>query len=167
MVGEDRILIPSPSVATYDLEPQMSTPTLADTIIKKLKGKFYDFIVVNVAAPDMVGHTGNLQATVKAVEATDRFFNQVVTNVLSQYGAVIITADHGNAEAKLDPHGEVQTSHTTNPVPFIAISRELLTSSHKSLRSGALSDIAPTVLSLLGLQTPSSMTGRNLLSEIL
>jgi 2,3-bisphosphoglycerate-independent phosphoglycerate mutase len=167
MVGEDRILIPSPQVATYDLEPQMSTPALTDIIVKKLKGKFYDFLVVNVAAPDMVGHTGNLTATIKAVEATDKLFNEIVNNVVSQYGAVIITADHGNAEDKLGPHGEVLTSHTINPVPFIAISRELLTSTQKELKSGILADVAPTILGLLGLQVPSSMTGRNLLSEIL
>jgi 2,3-bisphosphoglycerate-independent phosphoglycerate mutase len=167
MVGEDRILIPSPKVATFDMEPQMSTPTLSETLIKKLDGKFYDFLVVNVAAPDMVGHSGNLQATIKAVESTDKLLSTVVGKVLSLYGAVIITADHGNAEAKLGIHGEALTSHTTNPVPFIAVSRELLTSSQKTLRSGILGDVAPTVLSLLGLQTPSSMTGRNLLSEIL
>lgn len=167
MLGEDRILVPSPKVPTYDLEPQMSTPALADIIDKKLQGKFYDLIVVNVAAPDMVGHTGNLPATIQAVQATDHFLSLVVSNTLALYGAVIVTADHGNAESKLGPNGEILTAHTTNPVPFIAISRELMTSSQKTLRSGILGDVAPTVLTLLGLATPSSMTGRNLLGEIL
>ena len=166
MEGEDRILVPSPKVSTYDQEPAMSTPALTELIISKLKTKAYDFIVANVACPDMVGHTGNLPATIAAVESVDKLFESVSGEVLSQYGALIITADHGNAEAKYGPHGEVQTGHTTNPVPIIFISRELQTSLQKKLQSGLLADVAPTVLNLMGLKTASTMTGRNLLQEL-
>ncbi len=166
MALEERILVPSPKVATYDQEPQMSTPALSELLLQKLRQRSFDFIVANVAAPDMVGHTGQIPATIKAVEAADQLFEVVTKEVLSLYGAVIITADHGNAEAKLDVDGTVQTSHTTNPVPFIAISRELMTSQQKKLSSGILADIAPTVLSLMGLSVPQTMSGRNLLAEL-
>lgn len=163
---EDRILIPSPKVATYDLEPAMSTAAISETLVKKIKERSHDFIVVNIACPDMVGHTGNLKATIQAVESVDKLFSDVLNEVMAHYGALIITADHGNAEYKLGLHGEPMTSHTTNPVPFIVVSRELMTSSQKKLSRGILADIAPTVLSLLGLNVPSSMTGHNLLAEI-
>lgn len=164
--GEDRILVPSPKVATYDQVPEMSTPALTELILSKLRTKSYDFIVANVACPDMVGHTGNLEATITAVQAVDKLFEAVSGEVLSLYGALVITADHGNAEAKYGPHGEIQTGHTTNPVPIIFISRELQTSLQKKLQSGLLADVAPTVLSLMGLKAPGTMTGRNLLQEL-
>ncbi|HET7713011.1 MAG TPA: 2,3-bisphosphoglycerate-independent phosphoglycerate mutase, partial [Patescibacteria group bacterium] len=164
--GEDRILVPSPKVATYDQVPEMSTPALTELILSKLRTKSYDFIVANVACPDMVGHTGNLEATIAAAQAVDKLFEAVSGEVLSLYGALVITADHGNAEAKYGPHGEIQTGHTTNPVPIIFISRELQTSLQKKLQSGLLADVAPTVLSLMGLKAPGTMTGRNLLQEL-
>src|SRR5207245_1386443 len=110
------------------LAPEMSTPALTETIIKKVKEKTYDFIVANVACPDMVGHTGNLKATVKAVQAADQLFKEVINEVMSRYGAVLIVADHGNCEQMIDAHGQIDTAHTINPVPFIAVSRELMTS---------------------------------------
>lgn len=163
---EDRILVPSPQVATYDLQPAMSTPALSEIIIEKLRAQTYDFIVANVASPDMVGHTGSLQATIKALEAVDPLFSAVTNQVLALGGALVITSDHGNAEAKFGPNGEVQTGHTTNPVPIIFVSRELQTTIQKKLRSGILADVAPTVLTLLGLSVPQSMSGRNLLAEV-
>ena len=166
MAGEDRILVPSPKVATYDQEPAMSTPAIAETILGKLKSGSYDFIVVNIAAPDMVGHSGQLDATIAAAQATDQYLEAVTNQVLALYGAHIITADHGNAEEKIDPHGQVSTSHTTNPVPAIIVSRELMTSLQKRIQSGILADVAPTVLTLMGLAVPLSMTGRNLLAEL-
>lgn len=166
MPGEDRILVPSPKVSTYDQEPAMSTPALTELILSKLRTKAYDFIVANVACPDMVGHTGNLLATIAAVEAVDKLFEAVSSEVLSLYGALVITADHGNAEAKIGPNGETQTGHTTNPVPIIFVSRELATSLQKKLQSGLLADVAPTVLTLMGLKIAQSMTGRNLLAEL-
>lgn len=163
---EDRLLVPSPRVATYDQEPAMSTPALTELVIAKLRAGTYDLLVANVACPDMVGHTGNLAATVKAVEAVDKLFEALLSQVLAQYGALVITADHGNAEAKFGPHGEVQTGHTTNPVPFIVATRELMTSQQKKLTSGILADVAPTVLNLMGLAVPGTMTGRNLLQGV-
>jgi 2,3-bisphosphoglycerate-independent phosphoglycerate mutase len=145
----------------------MSTPGIAEEVLKKIKHRNYDFIVVNLAAPDMVGHSGNIPATIQAVQAADKMMGEVVNLVLAQYGAVVITADHGNAEAKIATDGGVQTSHTSNPVPLIVISRELMTSSQKKLPSGILADVAPTVLSLLGLNIPSTMTGHNLLGELI
>lgn len=164
--GEDRILVPSPKVSTYDQAPAMSTPALTELLLSKLKTRAYDFIVANVACPDMVGHTGNLPATIAAVEAVDKLIERVSGEVLAQYGALVITADHGNAEAKFGPHGEVQTGHTTNPVPIIFISRELATSLQKKLQSGLLADVAPTILTLMGLKVTQTMTGRNLLTEL-
>lgn len=164
---EDRILIPSPKVATYDLEPAMSTPAIAETLTKKLRQHSHDFYVANIACPDMVGHSGNLDATIKAVESVDPLFHEVANIVLAQYGAVVVTADHGNAEEMLDPAGNAMTAHTLNPVPLIVISRELMTTQQKKLSSGILADVAPTVLNLLGLAVPSSMSGRNLLTELI
>lgn len=163
---EERVLVPSPKVATYDQEPAMSTPALTELIVSKLKSGSYDLIVANVANPDMVGHTGDMGATIKAVESVDKLFEAVLSQVLAQYGALIITADHGNAEAKFGPHGEVQTGHTTNPVPFIVATRELMTVQQKKITSGILADVAPTVLGLMGLAAPGTMTGRNLLQGI-
>jgi 2,3-bisphosphoglycerate-independent phosphoglycerate mutase len=164
---EDRILVPSPKVATYDQEPAMSTSAISELIVGKIKSRSYDLLVANIANPDMVGHSGDLAATIKALEADDKLFDEVSRAVLGHYGALIITADHGNAEAKFGPNGEVQTGHTTNPVPFIAVTRELMTSNQKKLQSGILADVAPSVLSLMGLNIPQTMTGRNLLAELL
>jgi 2,3-bisphosphoglycerate-independent phosphoglycerate mutase len=159
--GEDRILIPSPKVATYDLQPEMSAPELTDTLVKAILAKKYDFIVCNYANPDMVGHTGNFDATVKAIECIDECLGKIYNALKTTQGEMLVTADHGNAECMFDettqqPH----TAHTTDPVPFLYVGRKA-----KMIRDdGVLSDIAPTILSLMGLAEPKEMTGKNLIT---
>jgi len=157
---EDRMLVPSPKVATYDLQPEMSAAGVADTLVKAIEGGRYDFAIVNFANPDMVGHTGNFEATLAAMAATDAAVGRVVDAALAAGGCVIVTADHGNAEELLFPDGGRNTQHSVNPVPvvFVAGDRERF-----SLRDGGLRDIAPTLLTLLGLPVPDRMTGRSLL----
>jgi len=161
--GEDRIEIPSPKdVTTYDQKPEMSILEVTKTITDKIREKVYDFIVVNFANPDMVGHTGVLEAGIKAVEITDKCTGKVIDTALLFGGAVIIIADHGNAEEMINLQtGKVDTEHSTNPVPFIFISNE---AEPRELSLGILADVSPTILSVLGIQKPSNMTGRNLLS---
>ncbi|MFQ6332632.1 2,3-bisphosphoglycerate-independent phosphoglycerate mutase [Methylophilus sp. 3sh_L] len=157
--GEDRILVPSPKVATYDLQPEMSAPEVTDKLVAAIESQQYQAVICNYANGDMVGHTGNLQAAIKAVETLDSCIGRVVAAAQKAGAEVIITADHGNAESMFD-HASAQahTQHTTNLVPFIYIGREA------SIRSGgALSDIAPTLLSLMGLQRPVEMTGQPLI----
>ncbi|HHY43090.1 MAG TPA: 2,3-bisphosphoglycerate-independent phosphoglycerate mutase [Thermoanaerobacterales bacterium] len=159
--GEDRILIPSPKVATYDLKPEMSAYEVADKVIEKIHEDIYDVIILNFANPDMVGHTGIFEAAVKAIEAVDECIGKVVKAIREKGGTVLVTADHGNAEQMLDyDTGESHTAHTCNPVPFILMS-------HKpyKLRHGKLADIAPTILELLNLEKPKEMTGESLLSS--
>lgn len=160
--GEDRKLIPSPKVATYDLQPEMSAFEVAGEFEKMLDLKDYDFVVLNFANPDMVGHTGNMCAVIKALEAVDKCLGIVVEKVLSKGGVAIITADHGNSEYMVDQHtGQPFTAHTTNRVPLILVNGE-----QTSLRSGGrLCDIAPTVLDLLGMQKPAEMTGISLIEK--
>jgi len=159
---EERIEIPSPrDVATYDKKPQMSIYEVTNILLSKIREQSYDFIISNFANPDMVAHTGVIDATVKAVEVTDKCVGKVVDSTLSFGGAVVITADHGNTEELINLQtGKVDTEHSTNPVPFIFIARDL---QGRELHFGILGDIAPTILSVLGIQKPSSMTGRNLL----
>jgi 2,3-bisphosphoglycerate-independent phosphoglycerate mutase len=161
--GEKRILIPSPRVATYDLQPEMSADTLTDQVIEQITSSEFDVVIMNYANPDMVGHTGNLEATIKAIDTIDRDLGRVVEAVQAKGGAVIITADHGNAEQMIDPvTGQIFTAHTTNPVPLILISDY-----QGRLRGGgALRDIAPTMLGLLGLPKPPQMTGTDLRMDI-
>jgi 2,3-bisphosphoglycerate-independent phosphoglycerate mutase len=158
--GEDRILVPSPKVATYDLQPEMSAAGVADTLVKAIRGGTYDFAIVNFANPDMVGHTGNLDATLAAMAATDAAVGRVVDAALAVGGCVIVTADHGNAEELLFPDGGRNTQHSMNPVPVVFVARD---GERFSLRDGGLRDIAPTLLTLLGLPVPDRMTGRSLL----
>ena len=160
--GEDRVLVPSPRVATYDLQPEMSASGVADAITKAIASKTYDFAIVNYANPDMVGHTGDIAATERAMAATDDAVGRTVDATLDADGAMILTADHGNAEEMLFPDGSRNTQHSTNPVPlfFIAADAERYT-----LRDGGLRDIAPTLLDLLGLPVPERMTGKTLLSK--
>jgi 2,3-bisphosphoglycerate-independent phosphoglycerate mutase len=161
--GEKRILIPSPRVATYDLQPEMSADTVTDTVIEQIKGGEFSVVIMNYANPDMVGHTGNLEATIKAIETIDRDLGRVVEAVQAQGGAVIITADHGNAEQMIDPlTGKIFTAHTTNPVPLIVISDYR----GRLRQGGSLRDIAPTMLGLLGLPQPGQMTGTDLRLDI-
>jgi 2,3-bisphosphoglycerate-independent phosphoglycerate mutase len=161
--GEDRIEIPSPrDVTTYDQKPEMSIHEVCNTLTQKIREKTYDFIIVNFANPDMVGHTGNLEATIKAVEITDEYTGKLVETTLMMGGALILIADHGNAEEMINLQtGKVDTEHSTNPVPFIFISKE---AKPRELSLGILADISPTILAVLGMQKPSSMTGRNLLA---
>ncbi|MGZ4032624.1 MAG: 2,3-bisphosphoglycerate-independent phosphoglycerate mutase, partial [Tumebacillaceae bacterium] len=155
--GERRVLIPSPKVATYDLQPEMSAYEVADACVAELEKGDLDFIALNFANPDMVGHTGSLEAVIKAIEAVDECLGKVVDKVLSMGGACLITADHGNADMMIMPDGQPCTTHTTNPVPFI------LTQEGANLRTdGILADLAPTVLKLLGVEQPKEMTGQPL-----
>ena len=160
--GEDRELIPSPKVATYDLQPEMSAPELLAKVMEKIEEDKYDFIVVNFANPDMVGHTGVMEAAVKAVETVDDCVGKLVDKIVEIGGSAIITADHGNAELMVDPETEkVITSHSVNPVPFIVAGKDFL--GKELLTDGRLSDIAPTVLDIMGLEKPEEMTGHSLI----
>jgi 2,3-bisphosphoglycerate-independent phosphoglycerate mutase len=157
--GEDRILIASPKVATYDKKPEMSAYKVADTVMEKIRDDVYDVIIINFANPDMVGHTGVYEAAVKAVESVDECIGKVVKIILEKGGTLLLTADHGNAEQMMDYiTGEPYTAHTCNPVPLILVSKK----SYK-LKPGKLADIAPTMLQLLGLEKPQEMTGQSLI----
>lgn len=156
--GEERILVPSPKVATYDLQPEMSAVEVTDKVVAAIKAKKYDFIILNYANGDMVGHTGIVSAAVKAVETVDASVGRFVEAMKSVGGTVCITADHGNAELMVDPETkEPFTAHTTNVVPFITVSDTI-----KSLHKGALCDIAPTLLTIAGLEIPAEMQGQSL-----
>jgi 2,3-bisphosphoglycerate-independent phosphoglycerate mutase len=162
--GEDRVLIPSPKVATYDLKPEMSAYEVTDEVIKRIRTGSYSLIVLNYANPDMVGHTGIFEAAVKAVEVVDACVGRVVAEVLGKGGAVLLTADHGNAEKMIDfETGQPHTAHTTNPVPFSLIIND---GKRDHLRKdGILADVAPTALELLDIPKPAAMTGRSLIVE--
>lgn len=166
MDQEDRLIVPSPKVATYDLKPEMSAIELTDTVINKLKISLdYKFILINFANVDMVGHTGNIGSAVKACQIVDECVARIANFCLAYDGALVITADHGNAEEMIDAQsGQIETEHSSNPVPLIIISKDL-TGRSQMLPSGVLADVAPTILTLLGLEIPSQMTGRNLLGS--
>lgn len=162
--GEERLLIPSPKVATYDLKPEMSAYELTDKALDKLGEDKFDFIVLNFANPDMVGHTGSIEAAVKAVETVDTCVGKLIDKIVELGGSAIITADHGNAEYMLDPEtGKTVTAHSINPVPFIVVGQEY--ENAKLLDGGRLSDIAPTVLDMMKLEKPEEMTGHSLISK--
>jgi len=158
--NEDRVLIPSPKVATYDLQPEMSAYKVCEEVEKRIGSDKYDFIVVNFANADMVGHTGIFEAAKKAVEAVDYCLGNIVGKMLEKDGTVLITADHGNAEMMVDPAtGNPMTAHTADKVPFIFVSKD-----PKPLRDGGiLADIAPTLLQVMGLDIPGEMTGKSLI----
>ncbi|KGG02632.1 2,3-bisphosphoglycerate-independent phosphoglycerate mutase [Prochlorococcus marinus str. MIT 9321] len=169
--GEDRHLIPSPRVATYDMEPEMSAEELTISCSKAIKSGKYAFIVINFANPDMVGHTGNMNATTKAIETVDKCIGQIVNSTGEMGGSILITADHGNAEVMKGPSGEPWTAHTTNKVPLIFIEGEKRKIPNMGneiyLRDNAgLADIAPTLLQLLNLPIPKEMTGKSLIKEV-
>jgi 2,3-bisphosphoglycerate-independent phosphoglycerate mutase len=157
--NEDRVLVPSPKVATYDLKPEMSAVAVTDELLKRLP---YDLVVLNFANPDMVGHTGVLAATIDALEVVDRCIGRIVECVRELGGITLITADHGNAEQMIDDDGGPFTAHTTNPVHLILVDD---TRRQAHLRDGIFADVAPTILDLLGLAVPAEMTGRSLLSS--
>jgi len=157
--GEQRTLVPSPDVATYDLQPEMNIEKLSDELDKAIRSKDFDVIICNVANPDMVGHTGSMTAAIEAVEAVDRSLGVVVNAIKSVNGELLVTADHGNVEQMTDRHtGQSHTAHTSNPVPLLYYGRKA-----NLTTGGALRDIAPTMLYLLGITPPAEMTGRSLL----
>jgi 2,3-bisphosphoglycerate-independent phosphoglycerate mutase len=169
--GEDRVLVPSPKVATYDLKPEMSAQGIADAVVEAIEEKTFDVMVVNFANADMVGHSGKIPPTITAVETVDACLGQIYSALKRVGGAMIITADHGNAEQMIDPAtGGPQTAHTTNPVPFIVVAEHAVPPAgfkgdgrRFTLRpDGALQDIAPTMLGILGLPQPKEMTGHDL-----
>lgn len=157
--NEERIIVTSKNVSTFDKFPQMSAMKIAKIFRKNVKNHKYDFIMVNIANGDMVGHTGNLKATIKALETVDKALKIMVTSILKNGGNVIITADHGNSEEMIK-NGHICTTHTTNPVPVVLVSKEF---KHKRLCDGGLADLAPTVIDLLKLKQPKEMTGESLI----
>ena len=161
--GEDRVLIPSQKVATYDLAPEMSAAGIADAVINAVNDTAFDLIIVNFANADMVGHSGKMEPTIRAVETVDTQLGRIYNAVKQRSGSLLITADHGNAEMLIDPAtGGPHTAHTTNPVPFLFVSPDP-NPNHRILRpGGSLRDISPTILTLLGLQKPNEMTGSDL-----
>jgi 2,3-bisphosphoglycerate-independent phosphoglycerate mutase len=165
--GEERILIPSPKVATYDLQPEMSAPQLTDAVVAAIKSGRFHFVIVNFANGDMVGHTGVLPAAIQAVETVDASLGRIVAAALEQGGVALVTADHGNAEEMVDLlTGGPMTAHTTNPVPVVLVMPEESPLRHVRLREdGRLASVAPTVLRLLGVPAPPDMTEPSLLVE--
>ena len=159
--GEDRILVPSPKVETYDMKPEMSAYEVTEKVIQAIQSQKYDCIILNYANPDMVGHTGNIEAATKALETIDECVNRVVEAVESVNGVLLITADHGNAEQMVDyKTGEPHTAHTTNPVPLAIVGIE-----NRKIKEGRLADLAPTMLDIMGLEKPEEMTGESLLTN--
>ena len=156
--GEDRILVPSPKVATYDLQPEMSCPEVTEKLVAAIAGGKYDFIVCNLANADMVGHSGKLDAAIKAVEAVDVALGKLVAAIRAAGGEMLISADHGNLEQMRADDGQPHTQHTIGPVPLVYVGREA------TLAPGALRDLAPTVLALMALPQPAQMTGRSLVA---
>jgi 2,3-bisphosphoglycerate-independent phosphoglycerate mutase len=157
-VGETRILRNSPKVATYDLQPEMSAYELADALVPELNKGEVDFVCLNFANGDMVGHTGVMDAAIKACEAVDDCVKKVVEAALVNNYTTIIIADHGNCETMINPDGSPNTAHTTNPVPIILVDKEL-----KTIHDGVLGDIAPTILALMGIEQPAVMTQHSLI----
>jgi 2,3-bisphosphoglycerate-independent phosphoglycerate mutase len=161
-VGEERVLIPSPQVATYDLKPEMSVPELSDRVVQEIVSRKYQFMVLNIANPDMVGHTGVMPAAVAAVEATDTALGRIMRAVEEVGGVMVMTADHGNCETMFDPAtGQPHTAHTTAPVPVVVFDPR---KRWKALRNGgALENVAPTILEIMNLPKPAEMTGTSLI----
>ena len=158
--GEDRILVPSPKVETYDLQPEMSAIEVTDKVVEAIESQKYDTIILNYANPDMVGHTGNLEAAIKAIETVDTCVGRVIEAIEKVEGVVLITADHGNSEQMVDyTTGEPHTAHTTNDVPLILVGKQA------KLNSGRLADLAPTMLELMGIEKPEEMTGMSLIEN--
>ena len=157
--GEDRILVPSPKVATYDLQPEMSAFEVKDKLVAAIRENKYDFIVVNFANGDMVGHTGIYEAIEKAVKAVDQCVNEVITTALDTDYEAIIIADHGNADHALNADGTPNTAHSLNPVPFIYVTKNTAA----KVEDGILADVAPSILHIMGLEQPEEMTGKNLI----
>jgi 2,3-bisphosphoglycerate-independent phosphoglycerate mutase len=158
--GEDRVIVPSPKVATYDLKPEMSAPEVTAEVVKRLKD--YDLVILNYANPDMVGHTGVVGAGIKAVETIDDQVRQVIEETLRLGGKALVAADHGNCELMRNPDGSPNTAHTTNLVHFLYVAAD---AGQYRLKDGILADVAPTLLELLGLDKPKEMSGTSLLEK--
>jgi 2,3-bisphosphoglycerate-independent phosphoglycerate mutase len=156
--GESRIMCNSPKVATYDLQPEMSAYEIRDKIIPELKSESADFVCLNFANPDMVGHTGVFDAAVKACETVDSCAKDVAEAAMENGYSVLVIADHGNSETMINPDGSPNTAHTTNPVPLILLDKDI-----KTIKSGNLGDIAPTILKLMGIEKPDLMTQDSLI----
>lgn len=166
-IGEERVIVPSPKVATYDLKPEMSSFQLTEELIQKIRTKKYHFMIVNFAAPDMVAHTGNLEATIKACETIDACLSEIIPEMLKINGMAFITGDHGNVEELIDPKtGGIDTEHSTYPVPFIAVSKKL-EGKNVDLPTGVLADVTGTILDVLNIARPKEMGSRNLLGNVL
>ncbi|HZW99173.1 MAG TPA: 2,3-bisphosphoglycerate-independent phosphoglycerate mutase, partial [Trueperaceae bacterium] len=161
--GEDRRIVPSPKVATYDLKPEMSAFELTDATVARIAEGLDDFLLLNYANPDMVGHTGVLSAAVAACEAVDGCLGRLLEAWRARGGTAVVIADHGNAEQMLTPAGEPHTAHTTNPVPCVLVSNDPAVNALTLREGGALCDVAPTVLDLMGLVQPEAMTGVSLI----
>ncbi len=160
--GEERVVIPSPKVATYDLKPEMSAYEVTDELLNRLDSDKYDMVILNFANPDMVGHTGVIPAAVKAIESVDECLGKIADKMLEKDGCLFITADHGNAETMIDfSTGNPFTAHTIDPVPFVWVAND---TEGKAIKDGKLADIAPTMLNQLGLEVPAEMTGENLVT---
>ncbi len=162
MKGEQRILVKSPAVRTYDLKPEMAAAEVGKNLEEAIKSDQFDFIIVNYANPDMVGHSGDLTASIKACQAIDEQLGMLEKNILARDGILLITADHGNIECMIDENHQPHTSHTTNPVPLILVGKNV---SGASLANGALNDIAPTILHLMNIEKPREMDGKNLIKN--
>lgn len=156
--GEDRLMVPSPKVATYDLQPEMSAPEMTEKLCAKIDEDIYDLVILNFANPDMVGHTGDMNATIKAVETVDKCLKDVVEAAISKDYRVVVIADHGNADKMIEDNGEPHTAHTTSLVPCIVINEKNIS----KLEDGKLADVAPTLLKLMGISQPKEMTGKAL-----
>jgi len=172
--GEDRSMVPSLKVATYDLAPSMQTPMVCDLVCQAIKSGKYPFIVLNFANPDMVGHTGMIDAAVNAVQTVDTAFGELLSAIQEANGTLVVTADHGNIEQLIDlKTGELHTAHTTNPVPLVVASFQkkeddplgLANGSKKILQPGGLADVAPTLLAIMGYDKPLEMTGHSLICK--
>ena len=157
--NENRILCPSPKVATYDLKPEMSAIQVKDSIIKEIKKSNTDFICLNFANPDMVGHTGNISAAIKACEVIDTCSEEIIKNATENNYSVIVIADHGNCDIMKNPDGSPNTAHTTNMVPIIVVDKQI-----NKVFNGILGDIAPTILDLMSIEKPELMTGKSLIN---
>ncbi|MFH1695053.1 MAG: sulfatase-like hydrolase/transferase, partial [Candidatus Micrarchaeota archaeon] len=159
---EKRILVNSPKVPSYDLKPEMSALKVKEKLVQEIRKEKFDVIIVNFANPDLVGHSGKLNAVIKAVKTVDYCIGEIVREILAKKGTAMITADHGNAEQMFYPNGEKCPAHTLNNVPFILVS-ENKKLKEKKLKKGELIDIAPTILKILGVKKPKEMTGKSLL----
>jgi 2,3-bisphosphoglycerate-independent phosphoglycerate mutase len=156
--GEKRVMVNSPKVATYDLQPEMSAYELKDKLITEIENQSSDFMCINFANPDMVGHTGVFEAAVKACETVDKCLGELVEKAEANKYTMIVIADHGNSETMINPDGSANTAHTTNPVPIILIDPEI-----KHIKDGILGDLAPTILKLMGIEQPELMTQKPLI----